>query len=340
MRISALATSSLAFVLTFIGTAYAAQSSGDRITGPVSHDNLTVYFIHGASKAGPAPLTLGEALAAKTAEIRETGSVNSLEIENLGDKPIFVQAGDVVKGGRQDRTLQVSLLLPPKSGRIPIASFCVEHGRWSARNTEDPTTFASSAAAVPSREMKMAMQAPQPAVPAGAQTASRQQQVWDNVAKAQARLSAAAGMDLRAAASESSLPLFLENRELGKMREVYISALKGAGEKSDDIIGYVFAVNGQINSGEVYQSNALFRKMWPKLLDASSTEAISHRNDARGDAPSIAMVTDFIDKTSDRPGTVTALNFGVNRVTRESDKAWSFETASADGWVHRSYLAK
>ena len=175
MRISALATSSLAFVLTCIGAAYAAQSSTDRISGPVTHDNLSVYFIHGASKSGPPPLTLGEALAAKTAEVRETGSVNSLEIENLGDNPIFVQAGDVVKGGRQDRTLTVSLLLPPKSGRIPIASFCVEHGRWSARNAEDPTKFSGSTSSVPSKEMKMAMQAPQPSVPSSMDTSVRQQ---------------------------------------------------------------------------------------------------------------------------------------------------------------------
>ena len=34
------------------------------------------------------------------------------------------------------------------------------------------------------------------------------------------------------------------------------------------------------------------------------------------------------------------LNFGVSRVTRESAAAYSFETASAAGWVHRGYLAK
>jgi len=340
MRISALATSSLAFVLTCIGAAYAAQSSTDRISGPVTHDNLSVYFIHGASKSGPPPLTLGEALAAKTAEVRETGSVNSLEIENLGDNPIFVQAGDVVKGGRQDRTLTVSLLLPPKSGRIPIASFCVEHGRWSARNAEDPTKFSGSTSSVPSKEMKMAMQAPQPSVPSSMDTSVRQQKVWDNVAKAQDRLGVALGGTVRAAASESSLQLALEDQRLATLREAYVAALKGAGEKGNDIVGYVFAVNGQINSGEVYQSNALFRKMWPKLLDASATEAISHRNDAKGTTPPIAMVADFIDTTADRPGTVTPLNFGVSRITRESDSAWSFETASAEGWVHRSYLAK
>ena len=60
-------------------------------------------------------------------------------------------------------------------------------------------------------------------------------------------------------------------------------ALEQAGEKDDDVVGYVFAVNGKLNSADVYPSNGLFRKMWPKLLQASVTEAIGEKN-AGGDA--------------------------------------------------------
>jgi len=157
------------------------------LTGRVSHDNLAVYFVHGVSKAGPVPLTLQEALAKGVVRISETGNVNALAIENFGEQAVFVQAGDVVKGGRQDRTLTVSLVLPPKSGRIQIASFCVEHGRWSARGGEDAQSFATSASAVPSREMKLAMQAPMPAAPAdgGMTVGLRQQKLWADVTVAQ-----------------------------------------------------------------------------------------------------------------------------------------------------------
>ena len=139
MRLSALAGNAFAVLLMSVvsaaGIAGATPNSAPvRLTGPLSHDNLAVYFVHGASQARP-----GAAHAARGARrkvsvrVSETGNVNTLAIENLGDQAVFVQAGDVVKGGRQDRTLTVSLLLPPKSGRVPIASFCVEHGRWSAR---------------------------------------------------------------------------------------------------------------------------------------------------------------------------------------------------------------
>src|SRR5437764_6819800 len=177
----------------------AAQET--RITGPFTHENLSVYFIHGPSAPGKVPLTLDEALARRTVQVRETGNVNQLEIENLGNEEVFIQSGDIVKGGQQDRTLMVSLVLPPKSGRVPIASFCVEQGRWSARGREDVKNFATASASVPSREMKLAMKAPQPvAAPdprgrgpavanAAAETSARQGAVWEGVRKMQDKLS-------------------------------------------------------------------------------------------------------------------------------------------------------
>ena len=115
---------------------------GYRLSEPVSHGNLAIYFIYGASRGGPVPLTLEEALQRKTIVVRETGQVNELSIENTGDQDIFIQAGDIVKGGQQDRVLSVSRILPSHSGAIPISSFCVEAGRWSARGGEDVRTFA------------------------------------------------------------------------------------------------------------------------------------------------------------------------------------------------------
>src|SRR3954453_12232498 len=187
----ALAASSLAIL-----TICPARADDTRVSGPVIHENLAIYLVHGKSAAGAVPLTLEEALAKLTVKVHETGNVNELQIENLGTDEVFVQSGDIVKGGQQDRVLSVSLLLPPKSGRIPIASFCVEQGRWSARGKEDVKTFATASAVVPSREAKIAMKAPVAAfanpvptggvmgavrtmaVTAASETGTRQQEVW------------------------------------------------------------------------------------------------------------------------------------------------------------------
>ena len=153
------------------GGAHAETSDDYRLSGPAVHGNLAIYFVHGQSRSGPVPLTLAEALAKKTIEVREIGEVNELQVENKGAEEIFIQAGDIVKGGQQDRVLSVSLVLKPHSGPLKIASFCVEQGRWSARGREDVARFSSANAALPSRAAKVEM-AGVPPKTAGADAAS------------------------------------------------------------------------------------------------------------------------------------------------------------------------
>src|SRR5262244_2706714 len=149
-----------AFAALGVQSGPALAEQGVRLSGPHAHDNLAIYFVHGPSAAGPVPLTLAEAVAKGVVEVIETGRVNDLEIENRGSEQVFVQAGDIVKGGKQDRVLTVSFLLPAKSGRLPIASYCVEQGRWSARGAEDQKRFSSAGEAMPSRSALLAMAAP------------------------------------------------------------------------------------------------------------------------------------------------------------------------------------
>jgi hypothetical protein len=240
--------------------------------------------------------------------------------------------------------LTVSLLLPPKSGRIPIASFCVEHGRWTGRAFESAGGFSTAAAVVPSHDLKLAMQAPlakdnAPSSPYG-EINTRQIKVWDSVRRTQDQLSNATGADVRAQVSASSLQLALENEKLVAARDDYVKALAAAGETDGDVIGFMFAINGRLNSGDAYLSNGLFRKMWPKLLQASATEAIGHRNESNTTAPALKTVQDFIaaadaGKTSARP-----LDFGMTRVLHEADQGFLIEASLRDGWVHRGYLVK
>jgi hypothetical protein len=291
--------------------------------------------------------------------VRETGSVNQLEIENLGAEEVFVQSGDIVKGGKQDRVLMVSLLLPAKSGSLPIASFCVEEGRWSARGREDAGQFATASASVPSREMKLAMKAPIPAKTAtdpttpprtpnsyAAETGERQREVWAGVRRMQSVLSGNLGSQVRSNQSASSLQLALENEKLIDAQKGYVNALKAQGEAGDDVIGYVFAVNGTLNSADLYPSNGLFRKMWDKLLTASAIEAIGHKNAPNVAPPTPAAVMAFLTAAEAGKASEKPLVAGAKLETRDSDQAYYFETARAAAspaeatWVHRNYLAK
>jgi hypothetical protein len=361
-KVLALAGSSLAFLMLGFKDAGASEY---RVSAPIIHENLAIYLVHGKSAPGPVPLTLAEAMVKQAVRVHETGNVNELQIENLGTDEVFVQSGDIVKGGKQDRVLTVSLILPPKSGKIPIASFCVEQGRWTARGKEDVTTFATASASVPSREAKLAMRAPaapvavaaEPMTTAGlrrgdtrvgemragyaSEAGSRQQQVWDNVRKVQQGLSSNLGTTVNAAASNTSLQLALENEKLKDAQRGYITALQKVAEKDDDVVGYIFAINGKLNSAEVYPSNGLFRKMWPKLLDASVTEAIGQKNGDKDANPTSEAALAFLDAASNGQSSEKKLTTEVRLETRSADKAFYFETKRAGGaWIHRSYLAK
>jgi hypothetical protein len=310
-----------------------------RVSGPIAHGNLAIYFVHGASRGTSVPLTLQEAMARKAVEVREIGRVNEVQVENVGNEEIFIHAGDIVKGGQQDRVLSVSLILPPHSGAMTIASYCVESGRWSARGGEDARLFSSSSTILPSRRAKLEMAAPNSLRgPDG----SRQQELWKDVSRIQSKLSGNLGAPVAAPRSQTSLQLSLENDRLEREQASYVAAIEPHGERDSDIVGYVFAVNGRLNSADVYPSNGLFRKMWPKLLRASVTEAISEREAAKEPPPPIAAVDEFL-RTA---GQSVETNAGERTRIRVNDsaKVLSLEArpaaAPADAWLHRSYIAK
>ncbi len=342
--LAVLCAAALLFSLSHVANA----ATENRISGPYTHENLSIYFVHGASAGGPVPLTLAEALAKSRVRVIETGNVNRLEIENLGDEEVFVQSGDIVKGGKQDRVLSVSLVLPPRSGLIPIASFCVEQGRWSARGREDVGKFSSAAAAMPSREAKIAMSAPEPSQGAGAansflpgDTGSRQQRVWRSVTSSQESLNNNLGAPVVSGISRTSLQLSLENEKLKEAQKKYVNSLAAAGEKDKDIVGYVIAVNGDLNSADIYPSNGLFRKMWPKQLAAAATEAIGEKNAKSAAPPSIEAVTAFLAAAGEGKATKRELPANISLQTLDSPKAMLLETTRKEGaFVHRSYLAK
>ena len=93
------------------GNANAEPGDGYRLSGPVGPRQLGDLFRARQISRRPRPADLAEAMDKKTVEVREIGQVNEVQVENTGSEEIFIQAGDIVKGGQQDRVLSVSLLL-------------------------------------------------------------------------------------------------------------------------------------------------------------------------------------------------------------------------------------
>jgi hypothetical protein len=315
------------------GQVLRAQTGDYRLSGPYTHRNLTIFFVHGKNLIkGKSFLTLQEALVQKKVVVYETQSVNELSIRNFSNEDVYIQSGDIVKGGQQDRMIGVDLIVPPKSGKLPISAFCVEHGRWSGRGNERAAVFSSSSDAATTKEIKLA-----------AKRSNSQGGVWQSVTVAQDKLSRNVGARVNSTVSESSLQLTVENEKVQESADSYVRALSAIANRSDDVIGYVFAINGKVNSADIYGSNVLFKKLWPKLLKANAIEAIAELQKDKFKPASADSVRGFLSEAEKAKGSDKDVNARVNLLTREDDENILFETrdrAQPGAWIHRNYIKK
>lgn len=304
-----------------------------RLSGPYTHDNLTVFLVHGKDQTTRTFLPLQEALAQKKVRVYETKEVNELAIRNLSNQDVYVQAGDIVRGGDQDRMISVDFIVPPRSGRMPIAAFCVESGRWNKRGDEDSSSFSGSVNTFALKDLKLA-----------AKSENSQQAVWENVKIAQDKLSKNVGGTVNATASSTSYELSVEDAKVKETTANYINALAGIVRNKPDVIGYVFAINGEVNSADIYASRALFIKLWPKLLKASAVEAIAEiRKDIELKPVTDETVRGFLADSEKATAATKQVTPRVRLVTREDEKNAFFETVDLqqkDVWVHRNYIRK
>jgi hypothetical protein len=316
--------------LSFLGFGLAVQAADLRISGPYTHDNLSIYLIHSSAKTGSRKLlTLQEALDQKKVAVYETGQVNELAIENQSSEEVFIQSGDIVKGGQQDRVLSTDLVLPPHSGRMPIGSFCVEHNRWTQRGSESAAQFSASNAALPSKSLKLAVR-----------EEKDQSKVWNQVAVMQDKLKPVAG----APPASSSMQLTLENNRVTRATGGYVAQLAAIIDGKPDVVGYAYAINGKLNSADVYASPELFRKMWRKMLEASATEAASERQTGEASTAPAATAVKAALEPADQAKEASRENAGRLTVTkRDSGKVLVFDARESDSpseSIHKSYVVK
>jgi len=311
------------------------QAGPYTIAGPYVHENLSLFLIHGPDTLkGKSYLTLQDALVKKIVLVHETGDVNELAIENISiDQDVYVQSGDIVKGGRQDRTIAMDFICPPKSGRMPVAAFCVEQGRWNQRGSESDSLFASSENAIAGKDLKLA-----------ARKDARQGRVWREVAANQQKLSQNTGVAVASKESQTSLELSLENKSVQQAIDGYVKELQPLIDGKEDVIGYAFAINGKMNSADVYGSHALFNKLWPKLLNSAAVEALAELEKGKtfeaATAPQVAAMLADADKGQASEKDVTPR---VHLVTKETKRNVAFECHDRNApqaTVHTNYIAK
>jgi hypothetical protein len=242
-----------------------------RLSDGTAHENLTIFFLFGEDQIkGKKILTLNDALKDKKVIVHETKNVNELAIENVSTDDVFVQAGDIVKGGQQDRIIALDAIIQAKSGRLPINSFCVEQGRWSKRGGEKVDEFSSNTYTVTGNSTKIA-----------ARGDKSQGSVWKEVGQQQEKLAKALKSEVKDSRSQTSLQLTLEHKKVQEAIEAYIKKLEPTipADNAGNVIGYAVAINGKVMSADVYANSDLFRRLWPKLLRSTVIEAVGEKQE-------------------------------------------------------------
>ena len=307
------------------------------VSGPITCLNLAVYLIHGEEVVTTKNLmTLQEALEAKKVVIHETGTVGELSVQNVSrDAEVFIQSGDIVKGGRQDRVLAFDMILPPQSGRVAINSFCVEAGRWQQRGSEDAARFSMSSGQLPGKGLRLAVN-----------SARQQGQVWEKVKEQQDKLGKTLKKNLADPKSPSSLQLTLEDKDLLAKIDEYVDKLRKAPQSEKRVIGFAIAINGKVESAEIYGSSLLLQKMWPKMLRAAAIDALGDLHAGKKfEAAEMDTIQAFLaDTEKGRPNeTTTKVTDRIQVTVRGSASTVSIETHDRkyEGRViHRSVIAK
>ena len=162
---------------------------GIKVGAKQSHKNMTLYCLLAAKEADVDFMTLDEALdsgALTITEMDESGSVPELRVTNRSDQKVLMLDGEELVGAKQNRVLNVTVLIAPQSETvIPVS--CVEQGRWSYRSGE----FASARRAMSADLKKKKARSVRDNLRAAGSFASAQGMVWQEIDAKFVRMAAA-----------------------------------------------------------------------------------------------------------------------------------------------------
>jgi len=141
---------------------------------------LAAFPLFADDGEGPPYLTLAEALAAGllvVQELGEGGLVPQLVAVNDADAAVLILDGEELRGAKQNRSVNVTILLAPKS-RTVIPVSCTEAGRWAYRTR----AFEDSGEFVPHEVRARKVASVSENLKSGGRYASDQGAVWDSIA--------------------------------------------------------------------------------------------------------------------------------------------------------------
>lgn len=285
------------------------------VQSPVSHKHLAIYPVFRKTSIEVEDyITLDEAQRAKVVIISElsSASVPTVLIRNKGSKPIYIMAGEIIIGGKQDRMVSFDILIPGgKEVRVEVR--CVEHGRWHGQSVEF-----MSGGAVGSKGVRTALQF------------KDQQDVWSEVSKKCA--------EIDVSSQSGTYGAILSSEEVEKRSKPFLDAMN-QGMDNDCIVGMIMALNGEVICVDIFANPKYFAEVKDKLLKAYVLDAISSEETSTKLAGK-QEILDFFNELKNAK-TAELKRYDANCNTElESDELIGNESRDKDGKLQHLNLYK
>jgi hypothetical protein len=227
---------------------------------PIRHEALAVFPLF--APVAPAHdvdyLLSDEALAAGSVtveEVSEGGSVPHLLVKNDADSRVLFLEGEELRGAKQNRVLNTSVLIAAKAQTvIPVS--CVERGRWRYRTHQ----FSSEGTHSSSKLRHHLKSSVSRSLKAGAGYSSDQMAVWAEVD----RVSSSLGSHSDTSALSDTFEAYSARR--AEFREG-LKYVEGA-------TGVAVAVGDRVVALDVFDKPETCRKVWDRLLSGVVLDAL------------------------------------------------------------------
>lgn len=283
-----------------------------RVGDSLNHDRLTVFplFPVDGTSPGAGYLLSDEALstgAAVVEEVTEGGSVPHLAVNVTAQTPVLFLEGEELRGAKQNRVLNTSVLVPGKTKTVVPVS-CVERGRWRYASK----TFGSAGTHASPKLRKILKESAGKSAREGHGHSSDQGAVWDEVDRQMSIMGTASPTAAMADAYESRRDKLDEYR-------TKLHYPTGA-------IGMAAVVGGKVASIDLFDAPATCEKVWSRLMTGLAMEA--EESTATGDANVDNAMALFATASW---SAVPAASAGEEYRCELADGSWHGSALSLDG---------
>ncbi len=227
-----------------------------------SYDNLTIYPLFKKTKPNlPDYLLLDEALNQDLVEIRDIGNVSELLVINNADIDLLLINGEELLGGMQNRTVNITVLVPAKTSiNIPVS--CTEKGRWQV--SENKTRIKKGAPHYSSSQVRrILLKSVTNSLKIKGTYESDQVSIWDSI---DCTIRDFGIMSKTSAQSD-----------IFKEKEIDIKNYLNQFFLEPEQTGMISMINGKIKALELFGKEETFKKVYPKLLRSYIIEAMKEK---------------------------------------------------------------